>query len=66
MEIRIESVARGWAWRFYIPQLERRVCEGMTFPLYSTAVEDAKKFRKATGLDVPISYETPSGKKKVI
>lgn len=68
MEIRIENIGSGFIWRFYIPRLDRPACEGcMTFPSYSTAVEDAKQFRKAiNNVDVPIIYETPKGKSKVI
>jgi len=67
MEIKIENIGSGFVWRFYIPKLDRPVCEAcMTYPSYSTAVEDAKHFRKAIGVDVPIIYETPTGKSKVI
>lgn len=67
MEIRIENIRRGFIWRFYIQTLDRPACEAsMTYPIYSTAVEDAKRFREAIGVDVPIIYETPKGKSKVI
>ena len=67
MKIKIESVSGGYAWRFYIASLDRPVCQAcMTYPSYSTAVEDAKHFRKAINVDVSISYETPKGKSKVI
>ncbi|MFB0523954.1 MAG: hypothetical protein ACETVZ_00310 [Phycisphaerae bacterium] len=67
MEIRVEDVGKGFIWRFYIDLLVRPACQAyVEFPSYSTAVEDAKCFRKAIGIDVPIIYETPKGKIKTI
>ena len=67
MEIRVENIGSNFIWRFYIPKLNRPACEAsLAYPSYSTAVEDAKCFRKAIGVDVPIIYETPKGKSKVI
>ncbi len=69
MKIEVQRVARGWVWRFYIASLDRAIAESaMTFPRYDTAVKDAKLFRKTlqVEVDIPIRYETPKGKVKII
>lgn len=67
MEIKIVSVANGYIWRMYIPDLIRPVCDSyMVCPRYDSAVKDAIRFRRNVGVDIPISYETPKGKVKTI
>lgn len=67
MQIKIERVAGGFVWRFYIPDLIRAAAESrMLFPRYDSAVKDAIRFRRNIGVDVGIFYETPKGKVKAV